>query len=140
MKYNGKGTLVHMVKEENRRKEILEQQRLNEAGQYFRDHPYQEKESDKYDVDFKTHHIDNTTGTSNDKDAQRDDPMIPKEKEVDQKAKDANDGKIETPEDPHNPKGLDFYMKKFNVSDKDDEGEAKLDSKKYVDCKMYKSK
>jgi hypothetical protein len=138
MNYNGTGTLLHLVKEENQKRDLIKNQKLVESGEYFKSHPYQPKDDENHDVDFKTKPEDYKNSSAVVKKIQRKDAQVEGNDTVEKKQKEDADGKLPEPEEKKNWGNLEFYMKKYGVSEKDDSGDSDLDSSKYIKQGMYK--
>jgi len=139
--YTGVGSLAGLVKEENKRRDI-KMSKLIEAGEYFQDHTYQDKDSKEHDIDFKSKPAD-----VNNKSVTPDDYHIPNdiEKKMDKADYDTFVVNSDKREDLVNPKGLDFYLqkkKKEGVGDKEkvDYGDATEDANKNLNTRKTTTK
>jgi hypothetical protein len=126
--YKGVGTLKHVVKEANRDSE-RQKEELREAGEYFKNHTFQKRDSDKHDIDFKT--TSATTGSAK----VIDDRMLDKgtEKVVDQLKKNEVEGEKDE-YDTNDTFGLKAYLKDIKAKEPKAEGE---DSSKHIKMGPY---
>jgi hypothetical protein len=123
--YKGTGTLSHLVKEENIRKDRSKQ--ILESGEYFKNHPFQARDDKNHDVDFKT------APSTNSKCKNIDDQTLSK------KVKDVCDS-MKTKYAPENEEKKSFaddtlYSKK--QTSKSENEKTKEDSSKNIDLKCY---
>ena len=104
--YKGEGTLFNIVKRKNEQLRIVEAKRINESGEYFRNHTYLDKKEaeTRTDIDFKTQKKDIN---------QIEDKIVPKDIEKDIVNNEVDVDKVKKSENERdvNPEGLDFYIK-----------------------------